>query len=154
MELDKKIRGIAEGLISPDVFVVDVILSKHRPMKIAVLLDGDSGVTIDDCSKLSRQLAEELDKEESALENYILEVGTPGLDHPLKLIRQYKKNIGRELKVQLKDKSQCQGKLTASGEDKITLETEVKEGKKTQVKTIEVPYSEIEKAFVMVSFKK
>ncbi len=156
MELGEKIKELAQNtLTDPSQFVVDVIISKHKPMKITVILDGDNGITIDDCSALSRSLSKAFDEGQWIREeNYTLEVGTPGLDHPLKLKRQYKKNIGRGFTIQCKDKTKSQGTLLAVEEDKITLSTEVKEGKKTELKTIEIPFSEIEKALVMVSFKK
>ena len=134
-------------------FVVDVVISKHKPHKVSVFLDGDSGITIDHCSDLSRALSEDLDKLDLIKDNYMLDVGTPGLDQPLKLKRQFVKNIGRGLKVVRKDKTICQGKLTAAKEGGVTLDVEEKAGKKMEVKPVEIPYSEIEKAIVLVSFK-
>ena len=69
------------------------------------------GITIDDCANLNRELSKELDEITLSLQDsYLLEVSTPGLDQPLKLKRQYKKNIGRRLKVKLADKA-VEGKL-------------------------------------------
>jgi predicted flavoprotein YhiN len=85
-------------------------------------------------------------------ESYMLEVSTPGLDQPLASVRQYKKNVGRELKVKLHDKI-VEGKLTAVADEKITLEQETGTGKKKVTSTLEVPFSDIEKAFVLISFK-
>jgi Uncharacterized protein conserved in bacteria len=156
MEIGEKIKEIAQSkLTDPSQFVVDVIISKHKPMKISVILDGDNGINIDDCSNLSRALSQEFDEGQwMKEENYTLEVGTPGLDHPLKLKRQYKKNIGRGFTITLTNKTKVQGSLIAVEEHAISLATEVKEGKKVQLKNIEIPFSEIEKALVMVSFKK
>jgi len=126
-------------------------VSKHKPWKFTVIVDGDQGIMIDDCAALSRALNESLEGEIS--DPYTLEVSTPGLDHPLKLKRQYKKNIGRGLKVVRKDKSIVNGALKQTEEEKIVLETEIGLGKKTEVKIIEIPFTEIEKAFVTVSFK-
>jgi len=117
-----------------------------------VILDGDNSITIDDCANLSRELSGVLEENGLAGENYLLEVSTPGLDHPLKLKRQYKKNIGRSVKVKLSDK-QVEGKLTAVTEESITLSQEIGKGKKMETQTVEIQFSEIEKTFVLVSFK-
>jgi ribosome maturation factor RimP len=82
-----------------------------------------------------------------------LEVTTPGVDQPLKLHRQYKKNIGREVKVQLKDKKIERGKLVEVTEESIYLEQEVKEGKKKELKKIPFQFLDIERTLVEVSFK-
>lgn len=156
MELIDKIRDLAQATLNNErLFIVDVIYSlKQGPSKkMVIIVDGDNGVTIDDCTHISREISKVLDDTNLIEDHYLLEVSTPGLDHPLKLKRQYKKNVGRSLKVHLKDKSIIQGKLVAADEDKITLDQEIKEGKKTEIKKGEFPYSEIEKALVLVSFK-
>lgn len=156
MDIVQKIRELAEShLVDPGHFVVDVILGKHRPYKVSVILDGDAGITIDHCSELSRALSEDLDNLDLIKENYMLEVGTPGLDQPLKLKRQFAKNTGRGLKVVRKDKTTLHGTLTSTNETGISLNAEIKlKGKnKVEIKPVEIPFSEIEKAIVMVSFK-
>lgn len=152
MDLKEKIKELAEkSLASPAHFLVDVVVSKHKPMKITVIVDSDQGITIDDCAAVSRALN---DSTETLIEEqYSLEVSTPGLDHPLKMKRQYVKNKGRKLKVVLKDKSIVNGTLKEVEEEKIVIETESGKGKKIELKSIETPFSEIEKAFVTVSFK-
>lgn len=155
MDIAQKIRELAEShLADASHFVVDVVIGKQRPYKVSVFLDGDQGITIDNCSDLSRALSEDLDRLNLIAENYTLEVGTPGLDQPLKLKRQFVKNIGRKIKVLRKDKSIWQGKLTAAQEEVIVLEAEQKsKEKKAEIKLVEIPFSEIEKAIVMVLFK-
>lgn len=152
MDLKEKIKELTlASLSNPAHFLVDVIVSKHKPMKFTVILDGDNGITIDDCALVSRAINESL---ESLVEDqYALEVSTPGLDHPLKLNRQFTKNKGRKLKVHLTSKSIVLGTLQEVTDDKIALDSEVKEGKKTETKAMEIPFTEIEKAFVTVSFK-
>lgn len=140
-------------LKDPAHFVVEVIISKHKPHKVSVILDGDQGINIDHCSELSRALSADLDQGNLIQENYLLEVGTPGLDQPLKLKRQYVKNVGRDLKVVRKDKSLVIGTLTAAREEGIVLNAQQKsKGKKIELIPVDIPYSEIEKAIVMVSF--
>ena len=154
MDVAQKIRELAEAaLTDPALFVVDVVVSKHKPTKVTVILDGDKGVTIDDCSDVSRVISPQMDTLNLIDDNFQLEISTPGLDHPLKLKRQFYKNQGRGMKVHLKNKSIATGTMTAVTDDKIVLEAQVKEGKKTELKTIEIPFTEIEKALVTVSFK-
>lgn len=156
MEIAQKIKELAESkLKDPAHFVVDVLTSKHKPLKITIILDGDRGITIDDCSEISRQVSADLDSMDLVPENFTLEVGTPGLDQPLKLKRQYVKNKGREVRVHRKDKTMVQGKLKEAGEETIVLETEEKnkDTRKKELKSTEINFNEIEKTLVMISFK-
>jgi ribosome maturation factor RimP len=154
MDVVEEIKRLAEaGLNNPSLFVVDVIASsKNGPRKIMVLIDGDKGVSIDDCALLSRELSKVLDEVTWLEDSYLLEVSTPGVDHPLKMTRQYPKNIGRKLKVKLAEKV-IEGRLATVNEEQISLVLETGSGKKKEETTIEIPFSEIEKAFVIVSFK-
>ena len=154
MDIKAKITELAgASLMNSGQFLVEVVASGRNYSKITVILDGDQGITIEDCSGVSRELSKRMDEVDLGIEHYVLEVTTPGLDHPLKLKRQFQKNVGRNLKVHLKDKLIQQGKLTGADELHIELNQEIKEGKIIQSKTVIIPYEEIEKAFVMVSFK-
>ena len=156
MDLTNHIRHIAEGLLPNDtLFIVEVTASlKRKPGKILVALDGDAGVSIEDCADLSRKLSEALDADTLVDDNYVLEVSTPGLDQPLKLNRQYKKNIGRVLKVKLIDETKpAEGTLSGVSETGITLSQKSGKGKKSEDKDLTIPFSSIDKAFVTVSFK-
>ncbi len=154
MVTNERIKELVEqSLADQDHFLVDLVVnSKSNPIKITVVLDGDKGISIDDCATVSRTFAALLD-EENSLENYALEVTTPGLDQPLKLKRQYVKNIGREVKIQLKDKKIERGKLVESTEDTVVIEHEVKEGKQKEIKKTTFTFEEIERTLVEVSFK-
>lgn len=115
MEIAKKIKELAElHLASEAHFIVDVTVSKHKPMKITVALDGDAGVSIDDCANLSRELSDELEKENSIDEAYTLEVGTPGIDQPLKLKRQYKKKYWQGSEGAFDGQKHCAGEIGVS----------------------------------------
>ena len=96
MDQVEEIRKLVTENLSPDKFVVEVLVSsKKLPRRVAVMIDGDQGVTIDDCAELSRTLSREFDERAYfGDDNYLLEVSTPGLDHPLKFKRQYTKNAG------------------------------------------------------------
>ncbi len=155
MILNEKIANLAQQALSGEnQFLLDVIVSsKNGPKKVTVILDGDQAITIEDCALVSRGLLKLLEEQGVMDEGFTLEVTTPGLEHPLKLKRQYVKNIGRDLKVQLKDKRVENGKLVAVAEETIALEQEIKEGKKKELRKTELPISEIERAIVQISFK-
>jgi ribosome maturation factor RimP len=154
MGLEEQIKKVAEERLANDgQFIVDVIVSARKgPKKVLIIMDGDQGVNIDDCADLSRRVSQELEERTFFDEAYTLEVSTPGVDQPLKLKRQYVKNIGRKLKVKLPDKIE-EGRLEAVGEEEITLTKEIGSGKKKEQIRIDISFSQIEKAFVLVSFK-
>ena len=105
----------------PDYFLVDLRIKPTNNIK--VFLDGDSGITIEKCVQVNRKLYKKL--EEAALfpdGDFSLEVSSAGLDEPLKSFRQYKKNIGRPVEVQLLDGTQKEGVLTGVTEEGIVLE--------------------------------
>lgn len=153
MDVAEEIRRFAETKINEGQFIVDVIISSRKgPKKVSVIVDGDNGVNIDECADLSRELSKMLDETALIDENFTLEVSTPGVDFPLKLKRQYTKNIGRSLKVKQGEKV-IEGRLSEVFDDKIIIVQETGAGKKKETKNIEIPFTEIDKAFVLVSFK-
>lgn len=153
MDLSEEIRKLAESKLAPGQFIVDVIASARiGTKKILVIADADQGFSIDDCAELSRQLSKALDDTNLIDDNYLLEISTPGVEHPLKLKRQYTRNIGRKLKVKLQDKV-VEGRLAEVDDEKISLIQETGSGKKKELETVVIPFSEIDKAFVLVSFK-
>lgn len=154
-ELTESIKELAERHLKDDSFFIVDVISKGvtGKTKILVLLDGDKGVNIDDCALLSRQLAEDIELEDLIDVAYILEVSSPGLDHPLSSTRQYLKNVGRRLKVKLTSGSMLEGALKAVTEEAIVLAAERKENKKLLIEEMQINFSEIEKANVLVSFK-
>lgn len=153
MDVAEEIRQLTtQCLLNEHHFLVDVVVSSKRgPGKVLVILDSDQGIGIDDCAEISRRLAKLLD-EAGIMDNYLLEVSTPGVDMPLKMTRQYQKNIGRNLKVKLKEET-VEGTLMTVSENIITLSQIIGTGRKKETKSVEIPFSEIEKAFVLVSFK-
>ena len=142
-------EGLAE---KPSVFLIDLTITEA--FKIIVTLDGDNGVTLQDCIDISRAIEHNLDREE---QDFSLEVASGGLSAPLKLLRQYKKNIGRTLIVKTETET-IEAELTAVNDDFITLEWEAREpkkigkGKETVQKKLELPYKEIKEAIVTVTF--
>ena len=83
---------------------------------------------------------------------FSLEVSSPGLDEPLKLLRQYKKNIGRDVEVTMNDDVKKEGKLTAVTEQSITIEYTEGKGKKSIVKTEELPFDAVKQTKIQIKF--
>ena len=155
MDLKNQVTAIAEAnLKDVSFFLVDVIVKGVTgKTKILILLDGDQGVTIDDCAELSRKVSMQIETEDLISQAFVLEVSSPGLEHPLKLKRQYLKNIGRDLKIALKDGQSIMGKLLEVDESNITIDQVIKEKKKAAHQPMAIGFDEIDKANVLVSFK-
>lgn len=136
-------------------FLVDIqLVEKGNKPQLKVLIDADQGVSIENCALVSRQIGEEIEAKELLPEAYILEVSSPGVDFPLGSKRQYIKNIGRNLKLTLVDGKEIEGKLLEVGVSDIKLVIKVKEkGKKAQEQDLTVPFEQIKKSIVLVSFK-
>lgn len=147
-------KAALESLKDESYFIVDVLVKGlTSKAKILVLLDSDNGVNIDECADLSRAIGMKMELEEVFDDPFVLEVSSPGLDHPLKFKRQYQKNVGRELKLVLLDGTIEKGKLIEVGETSIKFEKEIKEKKKTATELVEIAFDSIDKANVLVSFK-
>ncbi len=108
------VNNVLEG---SDKFLVNLKITPDN--RIYVDIDGDNGVTIDDCIELSRAIEGQLDRDE---EDFALDVSSAGADAPLKLTRQLVKNIGREVDVVMFDGEKLTGELTAADEASITLQ--------------------------------
>ncbi len=155
MDLINEVSGLVEQYIDNDeIFLVDVnIKGKVNNMKIQVFIDGDNLVGIDECSKISRKLTDELEEKAMIEGRYVVEVSSPGVDKPLKFLRQYPKHVGRELELLTNDKKKFQGVLLSVVKDEIELS--VKSGKvKKEIKSesLKLNFDEIEKATVVLRF--
>jgi ribosome maturation factor RimP len=139
---------VNDGLKDTDKFPVDVQVKGSNV--ITVLIDGDSGVTIEDCIKLSKYIESNLDRDE---EDFELRVSSSGADKPLKMKRQYKKNIGRELNVDLTDDTRMSGKLESVSDDNIIIITKGEKKKGGKPREISIDFDSIKEASVILSFK-
>jgi len=155
MELKESIAKLAQQHLQDDsYYLVDVVIKgMDTRKKVLILVDGDDGVNIDTCANLSRALGNDLEMDELFEDPFTLEVSSPGVDHPLMLSRQYKGRVGKRLKVLLKNGEEITGALLTAEDEIISLSKEVKSGKKIETEEIELKYNEIEKSFVLISFK-
>lgn len=143
-------QGLEEN---PSLFLVDLNISDSY--KITVTLDGDNGVTLQDCIDISKVIDQNLDREE---QDFSLEVASAGVSSPLKNIRQYKKNTGRTLKVKTLSGETIEAELAEAKDDFIVLKWKSREpkkigkGKETVENQREISYSEIKEAIVTIIF--
>ncbi len=118
----KRIIALIEEKLTSEQFIVDVEVSGSN--QISVVIDSENGISIDDCIQISRQIEGNLDREE---EDFELQVASAGLGQPLKVFRQFMKNIDREMEVVLKDGQKLEGILRSASENGFELETSKKE---------------------------
>ena len=149
MITEKRVENILNDvLLGTDRFLVSLSISKGN--LINVFVDSDTNITIGECAKISRFLVSELDRD---VEDFELRVSSPGLDYPFKLLRQYKKYIGREIVIIAGDDKKHSGVLISVTE--TDLELEEKKGKKGKEKTIEkYLFNDIKEGKPVISFKK
>ena len=146
----EKIQEFLQPLVDQvNAYVVDIVIRGERSSKvIEIYIDSDNGVSIEDCAEISRVLSEKLDEIDFIEGRYRLDISSPGLDRPLKLHRQYKKNIGRICKVKYLDEGKkkiIEGQLEEVSEDTI--------GIKKDKKTYQIPFSEISETYIIPQFK-
>ncbi|MDX2189704.1 MAG: hypothetical protein SFY32_07555 [Bacteroidota bacterium] len=153
--LKKELVQLIEESINKDTYFiigVNIVQLKGNSL-IKVVVDSDKGITIDECSTISRELNQRIE-ESKIVENYELEVTSPGVGEPIKLARQYFKNIGRRIQVVDAEGVKIEGKLTNVVLDDFI---EVLEEKKNKHKIVDtqlrkVSLNQIKKAVILVSF--
>ncbi len=154
MDKEKVINLLNNALEeNPAMFLIEL---KFLPdNKIYVEVDGDNSVSLKECIRVSREIEHNLDREE---EDFSLEVTSPDISNPLKVKRQYAKNINRILEVKLKDNKKVEGTLKTVDETYIELEWKAREpkpigkGKVTVVKNATIQFSDILEAKVKIIF--
>jgi len=154
MQIENRVKELIEEKISdrPELFLVEVKMLLNN--KLIIHVDGDEGISIQDCAAISRHVGFHLEEENTIEKAYNLEVSSPGVGEPLKLKRQYEKNIGRELSIKLSGGELKEGKLLDMDDNTITIEAKVKEkGKKAQLVETIIGFDNIIETKVLISFK-
>ncbi len=145
----EKIVQVAESYLDDkDMFIVKLTVSPNN--LINLFIDGDHGVTIDDCVALSRFLEQHFDRD---VEDYELRVSSAGADQPYVNLRQYKKNLGRQVEVITTEGKNIKGKLLKATADHIEISPETKKGKKTVWgQSLQIPMDEIKQTKTVIIF--
>ena len=132
-------------------FPVDVKIKPGNNIK--VYLDGDSGISIEKCVQYNRALYKKIEEARIFPDgDFSLEISSPGLDEPLKLLRQYKKNLGRLVEVVLTDGSKVEGRLTEATEDGIVVEVVKGKNKKQELVSHSFLFTNIKTTKIQVVF--
>lgn len=147
--IDAQLRG------NPDAFLVEVKILPGNNIK--VFLDADNGITIEKCIKINRALYTQIDESEMFPNgDFSLEVSSAGVEEPLKLHRQYVKNIGRSVEVTMMDGTKKEGKLVTVNEEEIVIEEKTAGKKKSQgsnhEKTTNILLNQVKQTKVLVTF--
>jgi ribosome maturation factor RimP len=138
--------------LNESLYLIELSISVNN--KVQVVVDGDNGVSLSETMRISRVINDNFDRE---VEDFSLEVSTPDIAHPLKVKRQYIKNLNRILKVKTEEE-ELEGTLVTADEDKIVLQWKAREpkpvgkGKVTVDKTATLEYTEIKEAKVKILF--
>ena len=145
------VENLIQPLLQEEVFLVYIKIKPTNNFKIYI--DADGGLPLEKCIKINRALYKQM--EEMGLYpdgDFSLEVSSPGIDEPLKLIRQYIKNVGRFIEVVKLDETRLEGKLLEANEEKISIEITEGKGKKMTINQLEVSISDIKQTKVQVKF--
>ena len=147
------ITSMVQELLLGDAscFLVDIWIKPTNNIRVA--LDADGGLPIEKCVSLNRRLYKQM--EEAALYpdgNFSLEVSSPGLDEPLKMHRQYVKNINRSVEVMLQDGTITEGVLTSVNENEIEVAETKGKNKKKEVVQHTIPFINIKSTKIQIKF--
>ncbi len=139
MITERDIEKFLEEINDVDFFVVDVSISPS--MKVKVFVDNYKGISIGECEQIHRQLYSFID---GKIENFELEVSSPGLTKPLKVWQQYDKLKGKEISIITKDDENYEGKIEKADNAQVQI--------KTAKETITFDYTQIKKAKIILKF--
>ncbi len=153
MDLNQ-LRVVAEeAAAKQNLFLVDITASADK--RFCVYVDGDTHVNVDQLTAINRDIDAQFDRE---VEDYALEVSSPGMGSAFKVFRQYQKHVGREIKVRKLDGSEFQGILSECQDDFITLTwtervpKEIGKGKMSVQKQLNIAFSEIKETKRIYNF--
>lgn len=147
------IEKLLNGMLAEETayFLVSVRIKPTNNIK--VFMDGDQGITIEKCVRFNRKLYKLIEEAGMYPEGeFSLELSSPGVDEPLKMHRQYTKNIGREVELVFTDDTRKEGKLLAVTEADIIIEHTEGKGKKAVTSQLVIPFTNIKTTTVQIKF--
>ena len=145
IEKIKILELVNNALEGSDKFLVNLKITPDN--RIFVDIDGDNGITVDDCIELSRTIEGQLDRD---AEDFELNVSSAGADQPLKMTRQYRKNIGRDVEVVYLDGEKVEGELKAAEDEGFTLF--IPGTKKQAPQEVQINYHDVKSTKVVIKF--
>ncbi len=156
MNIESQIQAIEQrvkALISAEteLFLVEIRIKPTNNIK--VYIDGNHGVSVDKLVQYNRKLYKQLEEEGMFPEgDFSLELSSPGLDEPLKLHRQYLKNIGRYVEVTGKEGNRIEGKLISATDAEIVVEEVKGKGKKMETVQHTISFDDIKTTKIQIKF--
>jgi ribosome maturation factor RimP len=147
--VEQKLKGLMES--NPTHFLVEIRIKPTNNFKI--FIDADEGIILSTLIDYNRKLYKLIEESNLFPEgDFSLELSSPGLDEPLKVGRQYKKNVGRYVEVLLNNSLKKEGKLMEATEDGLIIETEAGKGKKKEIKQETILFTDIKSTKIQVKF--
>ena len=154
MKFEEKFRNILSEILEnyKSLFLIDLTFGSNNDVK--VFLDGDNGVTLKDCASINSDIKKNINQDEI---NYSVEIGSCGIDYPLKLMRQFKKNITRKIEITDFDDRKYSGilrKVTSTSFEINWKERQPKKigkGKTTVALSKSFNYGEYKKAHIVLN---
>jgi len=152
IQLENRIRELLADILNEmDSYLVDLRVLQN---KVEIFADRDPHITIDDCAKISRTLEKKLDSELPFSQQYALEVSSPGMDQPFKVLRQFRKNVGRTVDVVLISGIKKTGSLLYADEEKVVIEEKIAiSNKQIETRQAEIPFVQIKSTQLVFNFK-
>lgn len=149
----QKIEDMVNDLLAEDPAYFLVSLRIKPTNNVKVFLDGDQGITIEQCVKFNRKLYKRIEESGMYPEGeFSLEVSSPGIDEPLKMHRQYVKNIGRDIEIIFNDDTRKEGKLVSVADADLIIEHTEGKGKKAVTQQLVIPFNNIKTTTVQIKF--
>jgi ribosome maturation factor RimP len=146
------IQRMAEEKLTDTMFIVDITVGLGNA--ISVVIDSDEGLSIDRCIEMSRHIEHQFDRE---VEDFSLEVSSPGLTQPFKVLRQYLKYLGKDIEIVTGKGEKLTGVLQSADEKGFFVETKTNikvDGKKAvETKTVEFSMNDIKTVKPVITFK-
>jgi len=144
----KNIENITEEILEKsEFFLIDIVIrGNENDRVIELFIDGEENITAKDCSEISREIMEVLDENKIIPSAYRLDISSPGIDRPLRYLKQYPKHLNRKFDLTFKlagEKKQITGVLKKIEEDELTFLSN---------QEVTVRFKDIIKAKVLVSF--
>mgnify|MGYP000144425812 CR=1 FL=1 len=152
MSLKETITGLIEQEIHGSEYFIVQVNANAAESSIKIYIDGDKGVDIGYCARLSRRISAQLDEMEIEHDRFRYEISSPGADKPLLMPRQYNKHLGRELEVELNSGESSSGVLSEISEQSLSLEV-LADPKKKQIEKRKIAFGDIKQSTVQISFK-
>ncbi|MBA2423405.1 MAG: ribosome maturation factor [Chitinophagales bacterium] len=152
INLENRIKELLDKVLEEkNIYLIEIKV--HAGRLVQVFADRDPHITIEECAYISQRLEKELNKEFPFSEQYALEVSSPGVGEPLKVLRQYKKCVGRTVEVLMLSGVKKTGTLLFADEDKILLEETIRSKTKivSQIQT-EIPFLNIKSTVIIIKF--